>query len=311
MREDLDEVIASYIEARLVGGVKEASAAAIRRALEDFRAFLSRREVEDLAEVDETMVQEYLAAVLERSAERAFSSEPWVYMNAYAYRLRPFFAWAMKTGRMLVHPMSADERPRLPQRLPRASLTPEEVRRLLEATDLRTNGGLRDRAMLEILYSSALRRAEVVKMDLRDWNADARTVLVREGKFRKDRMVPVGEVAALWLGRYLAEARPFFEVESSEQAFFLNRYGRRILHGWVSAMVPIHAKAAGLEKRVTPHMLRHACASHLVEAGADLRHVQELLGHSQISTTEVYTRLTQVEVAGAHRRFHPRATREA
>ena len=192
----------------------------------------------------------------------------------------------------------------------------QEAVRLLENPDTDTDYGQRDRAILEVLYSCGVRLAEIVGMDLPDVNLAQRRILVT-GKGRKERWVLFGEPAADALHQYLTESRPALlnaglaagrRVERS--ALFLNRYGQRLSRRSIENLVKSHAAQAGLRDGIHPHTLRHSFASHMLEGDADLRVIQELLGHSSPTTTQIYTHITKQEAKAAYRNFHPRAGNE-
>jgi integrase/recombinase XerD len=166
--------------------------------------------------------------------------------------------------------------------------------------------GQRNRALLETLYGTGIRLSECVRLDLTDADLGEGTLLVRCGKGRKDRLLPVPERAARALDDYLRESRPLLARRTSEQALFISRGGGRLKPISVQFVVWWHAKRAGIRARVSPHMLRHACATHLLRGGADVRHIQELLGHERLETTEVYTRVEIADLKEALARAHPR-----
>jgi integrase/recombinase XerD len=307
------DAIEAYVESILAAGRKPSTAARQRPILVEFAAFLSaRRPGITLAEVEEADVRTYLAEVASRAWERARGRHPRRYVYPYSWTLRRFFAWAAgpqaaRTGRILVDPMAGMRLPRRPARLPRDVLTVEEAARLIEAPPASTPEGVRDRAILELMYSSGLRRSEVVGLDLGDVGIIERRVFVRDGKGGKDRVAPVGRRAAEWLARYVEGARPVLERDACELAFFLTQRGARVKRATVSEAIRRAALVAGIVRTVTAHTLRHTCATHMVQNGADIRQVQALLGHESLETTEVYTQIAPADLDRAHREHHPRA----
>lgn len=218
--------------------------------------------------------------------------------------LEVFFAWARERRLMLVDPgpLPPLKKPSAP--LP-GLLTADQVVRLLEAPDPSTPQGLRDRAILELLYATGLRRRECHQLDLADLDRARRELTVRRGKGGKFRRVPLGDHLADVLERYLDQVRPQLRPLPGEPALFLSsQTGRRLSYGSLWLLVDRAAAAVGLQANV--HSLRHAFASHLLEGGADVRHVQEMLGHSQVSTTQRYTQLQPLELIREHRHTHPR-----
>lgn len=305
-RERLSETTEAYVSNRLTLGRTEGTILHVRRALSALGGFLARRGVETAGEIDREMVRAFLAERYSLALERAYVSGPATYAERYAKQLRPFFRWAVASGRVLVSPMDGLRVARGEVRLPRNALTLEETRRILAAPDTNDILGLRDRAVLEIMYSSGLRRGEVAGLDLGDVDLAERTAMIRNGKGRKDRVVPMGEAAARWMRRYLSESRPLLERDSSERAFFLTTIGARLHRILPHRLIQRSSLAAGIERRVTSHTMRHTCATHMLRGGADIRHVQELLGHEDLRTTQIYTRVAITDLREAHRRFHPR-----
>ncbi len=220
--------------------------------------------------------------------------------------LRTFFGWLTERRVLLFNPAETLRLGRSTAPLPKAVLTDAEVKVLLEApgTDAL---GLRDRAILETLYSTGLRRAELCNLDLFDLDPDGGTVRVRNGKGGRDRVVPIGVHALAALRLYVRGARPRLVATPRQPALFVAAVTRRRLNvKTLNLIVRKRAEAAGLGKRVTPHILRHTCATHLLQGGADVRHVQLILGHASLATTQIYTRVAIEDLTTAHQRHHPR-----
>jgi integrase/recombinase XerD len=222
-----------------------------------------------------------------------------------AAAIRGFYRFAFGEGLIAVDVAARLDLPRQPRLLPE-TLRIDEVEHLLEAA-----AGLRDHALLELLYAAGLRISEALRLDREDLSVDGRFVRVI-GKGDRERVVPVGDIALDWLGRWMSEARPSLLAKSHVAParggpLFLGDRGRRLARqqGW--AVVKEAAARAGLGDRVSPHTLRHSFATHLLEGGADLRIVQELLGHASISTTQLYTHLTGERIRAVYARAHPRA----
>ena len=194
---------------------------------------------------------------------------------------------------------------REPVELPRNVLTEAQVKKLLATPDAQTLLGYRDRIILELLYATAIRVGELVGLDVGDVDTQAGVALVRHGKGKKDRVVPMGRRASSTVASYIAGVHPEL-ASDGEKALVVSYLGRRLSREGVENLVRTHGRRARIETRVTPHTLRHACATHMMRRGAPIRHVQELLGHADIKTTEIYTRLTNQELMEAHARYHPR-----
>lgn len=219
--------------------------------------------------------------------------------------LRCFFAFAVQRGVLPSNPASALSAPKVPSRLPK--IVPADVlAALLGAPDASTPLGLRDRAALELLYAAGLRVGELEHLDVRDVDLPGGLVRVF-GKGSRERIVPLHDKACAAIGSYLAAARPALARSRDSDALFLNRCGGRLSAGGVRRMMARHVGASAARLGVTPHTLRHTFATHLLEGGADLRTVQELLGHVALSTTQIYTHVGTKRLRDVHRRAHPRA----
>ena len=218
---------------------------------------------------------------------------------------RRYYACVLRDQPGFADPTLLIERPRLPRSLPKA-LAEREIERLLDAPDLGTPLGLRDRAMLELMYACGLRVSELVELPLAALNP-RQGVLRVTGKGGKDRLVPVGEVALERIGAYLAGARPALAKGRQPAALFLSNRGEGISRQMFWTLVKRHALTAGIHaRRISPHVLRHSFATHLLNHGADLRALQMLLGHSSLSTTQIYTLVAKEGLKRLHAQHHPR-----
>lgn len=219
--------------------------------------------------------------------------------------LKAFYQYLVRERLCDEDPTRNLESPKLERRLPRV-LSVAEVERVLRQPDVRTPGGLRDRAMLELLYATGIRVSELVSLNLGDVNLE-QGYLRCVGKGSKERLVPVGSFAQDSLRTYLGQGRPKLIRDPHEQCLFVNHHGRRLTRQGFWKIVKRYAELAKVDKAITPHTLRHSFATHLLENGADLRSVQEMLGHADISTTQIYTHLTRVRLKEVYSRSHPRA----
>lgn len=219
--------------------------------------------------------------------------------------IRSLFNFLVRTERVAQNPADLVSSPKQEQKLPRL-LSSEQMQSLLEGIPATTPLELRDRAMLELAYSCGLRCAEIVDLDVGalDFETEQLRVL---GKGQKERLVPVGEPAQRALRRYSERARPALISSQSEPALFVSKNGRRLSNSDVTRRLGLWVREAALSAGVSPHSLRHSFATHLLEGGADLRTIQELLGHASISTTQVYTRVDSARLRDAYAATHPRA----
>ncbi len=218
--------------------------------------------------------------------------------------LKSFFRFLLMENHLKKNPAEGLTSPSLWLTLPRV-LSVEEVESLLEKPDLKKPQGMRDRALLEVLYGCGLRVSELVSLELKDVRLD-QGFLICKGKGSKERIVPVGRAAARWLKTYLKEVRPQWDRAGST-AIFLTRRGKPFTRQGIWKILKAYGQEAGLLDKIHPHVLRHSFATHLLERGADLRSVQMLLGHSQITTTQIYTHVSRDRLKQIYDRFHPRA----
>lgn len=216
--------------------------------------------------------------------------------------LRSFYRYQRRQGVVEGDPAGGLRNPKQPRRLPRP-LRVEEVIRLLDSIPTTDAAGVRDRAMLETLYGGGLRVGELVGLNVPDLDLEGELARVR-GKGRRERLSPVGPEAVLWVRRWLDQRRP---KDAGESALFLNRYGTRLTARSVGRMFANRLIGLGIDLGSSPHTLRHSFATHLLDRGADLRSVQELLGHRRLTTTQIYTHVTQERILDAYKESHPRA----
>jgi integrase/recombinase XerD len=266
--------------------------------LTDVARFVARRKIVDVTEVRAIDLLDYLAQLTAQKLSARSQARRLIAM-------RQLFRFLKAERHCEANPTDEIDLPRFGRRLP-DFLTVEEVDQLLGAPDRATPRGLRDGAMLETLYATGLRVSELVKLRLRDINFDA-GYLMTLGKGRKERLVPIGEVALAGLRAYIDGARPGFCGARALDALFLTHHNRPMTRQGFWKLLGRYAVAAGIRKRISPHKLRHSFATHMVERGADLRAVQAMLGHADIGTTEIYTHLSRSHLRTVYDRFHPRA----
>jgi integrase/recombinase XerD len=226
-----------------------------------------------------------------------------------ALRLRAvkrLFDHLTASGQLLVHPAEHVVEIRRKDRLPRSVLTLKQVEQLLAAPDTATALGIRDRALLEVFYGTGIRVGEFEAVRVGDLDLAGQMLHIRCGKGDRPRMVPLGRTACEWLQRYLGEVRPALAKRRPlERALFLVQTGRPLAQAQIRAILRGYGARCHLKKPVTPHALRHACATHLLRAGADIRLIQELLGHARLDSTAIYTRVAPTDLKAVHARYHP------
>jgi integrase/recombinase XerD len=224
--------------------------------------------------------------------------------------LRAYFKWLARTNVLLWNPASELELPKVERRLPRFVLTESEAEQVLATADVNAPMGLRDRAILETLYSTGIRRMEVAGLKVTDFDPERGTVIVRQGKGKKDRMVPIGERAIAWIERYLADVRPSLVVPPDERTIFLTTMGESLTPNRLTQLVREYVDAAEIGKRGACHLFRHTMATLMLENGADIRFIQEMLGHVELSTTQIYTQVSIRKLKEVHAATHPSAKLE-
>jgi integrase/recombinase XerD len=221
--------------------------------------------------------------------------------------VQQFFSWLRKTHRLDIDPAIDLTLPRPDRRLPESTLTAIEMTAVLACPNVARPLGLRDRAMLEVFYSCALRRAELISLCLRDIDFDRGTVFVRSGKGAKDRYVPIGERAMFWVRLYLDLVRPRYVNYRITDLMFVSSLGTPVCPDWLSRKVKRYFALAGVNKRGSCHLLRHTVATLMLEGGADIRYVAEMLGHARLETTQRYTRVSIDRLQAVHAATHPAA----
>jgi len=219
--------------------------------------------------------------------------------------IKAFFRWLTKQNFILYNPASELDMPRQHKKLPQHILSIAEIESILNQTQLHGELGIRDRAIIETLYSTGIRRMESVNLKLYDIDLANGTVMIRQGKGKKDRMVPLGERAAAWLQKYIDEVRPTLVLEPDDGTVFLTEYGEPMIKNRLSDVVKKHIEAAGIIKPGACHLFRHSMATHMLENGADIRFIQMILGHSTLSTTEIYTHVSIRKLKEIHHATHP------
>ncbi|HEY0665893.1 MAG TPA: site-specific tyrosine recombinase XerD [Gallionella sp.] len=269
-----------------------------RRDLKKFASWLEKQRNAPITQTTHGDIQGYLAQLV--VAQKAKPSSTGRNISS----LKRLFRYLLRQGRIATDPTLQIDTPRLPRNLPK-SLTESDVEQLLAAPDVQTPLGLRDRTMFEVLYATGLRVSELVTLRVAQVSMDMGVVRVM-GKGSKERLVPLGEEALDWLRRYLDDGRGVLLGRLVSDALFVTARGEGMTRQMFWYLIKKHARACGLSKPLSPHTLRHAFATHLLNHGADLRVVQMLLGHADISTTQIYTHVARERLKQLHQQHHPR-----
>jgi integrase/recombinase XerD len=297
---DRDPAIDRFIDSLWAQkGLAELTLAAYQQDLSLFSRWLAERG-RDLQGADQASIQQFLAQRFDQGSSARSNAR-------LLSTLKQYYRHLVRQGDRQDHPTALVSAPRIHRSLPQA-MAENDVERLLQAPDLDSDYGLRDRCMLELMYSSGLRVSELVGLQLNQVNAKLGLVRLL-GKGSKERVVPVGEEALYWLNRYLKQARPALQktgAAATSDALFLSSRGSAITRQAFWQNIKKHLLTAGVKTAFSPHSLRHAFATHLLNHGADLRTVQMLLGHSSLSTTQIYTHIAQSRLQSIHAKHHPR-----
>jgi integrase/recombinase XerD len=296
----VDQAIDSFIRFLAVErGLSENYQLSTQRSLSEFADWCAKKhKIDNCSQVSLPLISEYLAD-RKRSGLSASS------IKLIVVALKIFFRFLASKGAVARNPSEALTLPRIERYLPE-TLNEMQVEQLIESIDTKVSLGLRDRAMIELLYASGLRTSELANARLENFSVEDRILRVT-GKGNKTRLVPVGRKACEALAAYLSTERPKLLKRHSGSEIFLSERGTKLTTARIWQIVKKHAKHSGLETNIYPHLLRHSFATHLLGNGADLRIIQEMLGHADISTTQVYTHVDQQRLKAVHRQFHPRA----
>lgn len=280
-----------------------------RSALRQFAEFLASEGIQEIGRLDASVLLRFREDVSWRLTAKGVPLQVRSQLELLGH-VSVFCAFLVEQGWLLADPCRNLPRPRRPQRLPKAIVDLTELDRLLSLPNLQTLRGYRDRVILEVLYSTAIRREELANLCVDEIDLDGGYVFVREGKGNKDRVVPIGRSACDWLRSYLRGIRPEWPKlkagAATDRHVFLNRWGQGMSPNAVGAVVKKYAHLAALDKPVSTHGLRHACATHMLRNGAPIRQLQEMLGHASLESTQLYTRVTINDLRDMHAKFHPR-----
>ena len=296
---NLSEQVEDYLRySQVERGLSNNTITAYRQDLTSFIRFLQKENLTSWP----TKVLDIDAFLAEQRDQRKATSS----ISRLITSLRKFYQWLVRQNIQKINPMLEIDSPKKRRTLP-VALTVNEVNNLLEQPDTKKNLGLRDRALLETLYATGIRVSELINLKFTDLHEELKLVKIF-GKGSKERLIPISEVALTWIDSYKEKVRDplILKIGKNTDFIFLNSRGSSLTRQAVWQIIKHYCKMAGIQKNVTPHTLRHTFATHLLENGADLRVVQEILGHSDISTTQIYTNLSQKHILQVYEKTHPR-----
>ena len=293
----------AHFEARLVAGYSRHTVRAARVVIRRFIAWCDERGLRQPTDISKQVLERYQRHLF---YYRKPDGKPLTLGSQanFLVALKAWFKWLARENHILYNPASEIGIPRQGRHLPRVVLSVVEVEAMLAEANVRTPAGLRDRALLELLYSTGIRRTEAANLAVYDIDFIRRLVMVREGKGNRDRVVPVGERALAWLDKYLIEARPQL-LTVDHPRLFVTDYGEPATPELIAQRVRTYKECAGIAKPGATHLLRHACATHMLEGGADIRYLQAMLGHAKLQTTAIYTHVAIDKLQAIHAATHP------
>ena len=292
-----------HFEWMTVTGYSADTVRARRQHIRKFISWIDERGIDSPTQITRPMVERYQRHLF---YYRKSDGQPLTIgmQVQYLASIKLWFKWLSRAHHILANPASELDLPRQPKRLPGRILNSQEVEAILREADPATARGLRDRALLELLYATGLRRSEAASLGVYDPDLLRGVLWVRHGKGNRQRVVPLGSRAIAWLDKYLTEARPEL-LAADTQALFVSDYGQPMRADQIADKVRRYMQFAGIHKGGATHLLRHACATHMLEGGADIRFIQAMLGHTSLETTEIYTHVSIDKLIEVHRATHP------
>jgi len=299
---DVLTTITKYKQHLKAAGYAAATVDSYRKNLDQFCRYLQDLKVTDLRTVTNRMIFDYQAHVM---------AQP-IAMESKALKLRPvkrLFEHLVSTHKLLINPAEGIVETSRKNRRIGPVMSVEEVKKLMEQPNLSLKTGIRDRALMEVLYATAIRLDELLHLEIYHADFKDKVLHIRKGKGGRQRVVPLGKSAAVWLREYLEKIRPYYAQKNPEERrLWLNHHGRVLTKASIRAALRTYRLAAGIKTPVSPHGFRRSCATHLLQQGVDIRYIQKLLGHRRLSTTQAYTKVMPVDVKKTHDKTHPGAT---
>jgi integrase/recombinase XerD len=301
---DFNELFFSFTERLRVKNYSPSTRAAYTTELRFFFDYLKEKGVSDIKSVTVDLLKEYQLALFAQKEAKGLTV---AYVCMKTRAVKRFFEHLEASGLLLVNPAEQIKEPKIESRLPRAVLTEDEARNIMNQPKLKTLIGVRDRCVLEVLYSTGVRLEELTNLTIFDCDLQGGLLRVNKGKGSKDRVVPMGKHAVRFLKEYIAKVRPHYTRTNRQlKTLFMNHLCRPLAKQTVEVLVKNYAKQAGVQKQVTPHVFRHTFATELLRNGADITSVQKMLGHADLRNTHIYTRVAGCDVKKTHSMSHPR-----
>jgi integrase/recombinase XerD len=298
------QMMETYLQWMAIKNYSDRTIGSRERYLLWFLEWCGQRELNQPSEITKAILQRYQRHLFHY---RKTNGDPLSFHSQYnrLVAVRAWFKWLSKENYILYNPASEIELPKLGKRLPKAVLSAQEAERVLNQPDMGEPMGLRDRAILEVFYSTGVRRQELANLQVQDLDPERGTLFVRQGKGRVDRMIPIGERAVQWIGKYLEATRPELACGRDEGELFLSHCGEAISPNGLTNLVRNYIDKARIGKRGSCHLFRHTLATLMLENGADIRFIQEMLGHAKLDTTQIYTQISIKRLKEVHTQTHP------
>jgi integrase/recombinase XerD len=307
--EGLTALADAWIESLRVRNYSQGTVRAYDLYLGYFLEWCGSRALTRVSEITRPILQRYQHALFHyrKRSGQPLSTES---QSERVATLKLFFRWLARENLIVSNPAADLDVPRGTKRLPKHVLTANEADRILSQPDVTTPNGIRDRAILEVLYSTGIRRLELIHLSVFDIDRERGLVLVRQGKGKKDRYVPIGERAISWTDKYLADVRPSLVGQADDTTLFLSHFGAGFTPDFLSRLVAGYIESAAIGKTGSCHLFRHTAATLMLEGGADIRFVQQMLGHANLNTTAIYTNVAIRKLKEIHAATHPSAKLE-
>lgn len=310
-RSDLRKLKERYLAWMIASRYADTTVKGAHADLEAFLRFLEFKEIAKISDVTTQVLNDYSLWLRERKEDGKSSSV--LHIKHRLIGVRQFFSWLTKEMEILYNPAEDLELPKTPQNLPKTIITQAEAQRLLDAPDLTSPVGYRDKALLELVYATGIRTMELFNLKVEHVDLKVRTLFVKQGKGNKDRIIPLPVTTVSYLKEYMEKIRPRFAQgmrNGDDGTLFINYTGGKLDMSRVSEIFHRNEKLANLDKHITPMTLRHSIASHLLENGMDIRYIQEFLGHEKLSTTQGYAKVTLSGLRKMYNKHHPKEKRQ-
>jgi integrase/recombinase XerD len=288
-----------------VNNYSESTLVRMRYVMVNFQAWSDFLGITRPREVTRAILESYKRYLYNQKSKKDSKPLKMSYIRNILTYLKMFFRWCTKQGMLNFNPMAEFDLPKRDKTVVRSVLSPLQVEQVLGAIEIDRDAGLRDRAVLETIYSTGMRRMEAGGLDLCDVDFDRGLVLIRLGKGKKDRLIPIGDRALAWIDKYLIELRPKWAPFPENNALFLSRFGRRLDPSKVGKIARDAFVRADMKVKGSAHVFRHAMATAMLNAGADIRHIQEILGHENVQSTQIYTKVSVEKLKRVHEQKHP------